>query len=154
MILIRQPALNRTPHNRLPTLYSGSLLLSDAFSGQGIGCSSAGYSALITLVVQYKLDAGSRNPKRRPLPSNSRRLCTSYRPVIPWSSNKFAAFRMHSTIRGLFQGNQEYMAKMSKEHPGLLLTLAKDGQRTSLCQNTQFGANTIPSSFQGPHLCS
>jgi carbonic anhydrase len=36
---------------------------------------------------------------------------------------------MHSTIRELFHGNLEYMAKMSKENPGLLPTLAKEGQR-------------------------
>ena len=40
-----------------------------------------------------------------------------------------ARSRMHSTIRELFHGNLEYMAKMSKENPGLLPTLAKEGQR-------------------------
>jgi len=40
-----------------------------------------------------------------------------------------ARSRMHSTIRELFHGNLEYMAKMSKENPALLPTLAKEGQR-------------------------
>jgi hypothetical protein len=45
------------------------------------------------------------------------------------ASMTVARTRMHSTIRELFHGNLEYMAKMSKENPGLLPTLAKEGQR-------------------------
>jgi len=45
------------------------------------------------------------------------------------ASMTVARSRQHSTIRELFHGNLEYMAKMSKENPGLLPTLAKEGQR-------------------------
>ncbi|CAA7263072.1 unnamed protein product [Cyclocybe aegerita] len=37
--------------------------------------------------------------------------------------------RNHSTLAELFKGNQQFMAEMSKENPGLLSSLAKDGQR-------------------------
>ncbi|KAF8957586.1 carbonic anhydrase [Flammula alnicola] len=37
--------------------------------------------------------------------------------------------RARSTITELFQGNKEYMASMSKTNPGLLASLARDGQR-------------------------
>ncbi|KJA14796.1 hypothetical protein HYPSUDRAFT_173119 [Hypholoma sublateritium FD-334 SS-4] len=37
--------------------------------------------------------------------------------------------RARSTIAELFRGNEEYMAAMSKDNPGLLASLAKDGQR-------------------------
>jgi hypothetical protein len=37
--------------------------------------------------------------------------------------------RARSTIAELFRGNEEYMANMSKENPGLLASLANEGQR-------------------------
>ncbi|KAF9477103.1 carbonic anhydrase [Pholiota conissans] len=37
--------------------------------------------------------------------------------------------RARSTIAELFRGNEEYMASMSKDNPGLLATLANEGQR-------------------------
>ena len=42
---------------------------------------------------------------------------------------KKLARRARSTIAELFRGNEEYMAAMSKDNPGLLASLAKDGQR-------------------------
>lgn len=63
---------------------------------------------------------------RRTLRARGSRLA----PQVPaLCSTAAARSRMHSTIRELYHGNLEYMAKMSEENPGLLPTLAKEGQR-------------------------
>ncbi|KAF8176943.1 carbonic anhydrase [Pholiota molesta] len=47
----------------------------------------------------------------------------------PTYGASYVTKRARSTIAELFRGNEEYMANMSKENPGLLASLANEGQR-------------------------
>ncbi|KAF9526175.1 carbonic anhydrase [Crepidotus variabilis] len=63
------------------------------------------------------------------------------------------SIRQHSTLRELFQGNLDYISNMSKDHPNLLSTLAKEGQRPPFllvdCSDSRVNESAIFSAKPG-----
>lgn len=80
------------------------------------------------------------------------RLCSkeaSGRTMLAINSTYGASYmtkRARSTIAELFRGNEEYMASMSKENPGLLASLANEGQRMFLFNRILARLTTVFSS--------
>lgn len=91
-------------------------------------------------------------PQHRSAHTSSTRLSckTSLLKSHEKTPTKSLGRRARSTIAELFRGNEEYMAAMSKDNPGLLASLAKDGQRAHAFPSYMRAAD-VP---QAPRSCS